>query len=91
MRRHVIGPFTAMGENWVTVPYQSRHERLQIFQHIRVGIFTQDQTCAGVLAKDVRGPGLDTTDTNEIRYLTRKVVDAPATRLNPDILLKYDV
>lgn len=53
MSWHVVGAFVGVLEDGIAFGHQAAHKPLEVSANHRIGIFAEDERCAGVMNEDV--------------------------------------
>ena len=80
MGGHVVRSLVAVLEEPIAVGDQSRHEGIEVAPHGRVGVFAENQGCAGVMDEDMTESDPDPRGLNLLLDAPGDVVGAPAMR-----------
>jgi len=89
MRGHVIGPLGIVHEAGIAILYEVREERLDIPEHIRIGVFTDDQTRARMPAEDMAQTHLARSLDDERSDLLRNLVNAATVCRYLELFLEH--
>ena len=85
---HVVRSLVAVLEEPIAVGDQSGHEGVEVAPHGRVGVFAENQGCAGVMDEDVTESDPDSRGPNLLLDAPGDVVGAPAMRGDRERLLQ---
>lgn len=89
MRGHVIGPLGVVHESGVAISNEIREERLNVVEHIRIGILTDHQARARMPAEYVAQTDIECGLGNEHSNLLGDLVNAATVCRNFEFFLEH--